>query len=177
MTSRMGLAAVTALGFPELGTSDWGAYEELAVALATDPARLTKLKRGLSAARATAPLFDTRRCHSSVRPSLRTWPWLRSRLAPPRAALPPACGSPASRWRSAATCPFRLPSPTARVRSACTGGCRTGSGFCTRLSRSLICRRGSTPAPARCTALWKPRLPRPVRMVAGELARSGAGQT
>ena len=61
MASRMGLTAVSALGFPELGTSDWGAYEELAVALATDPAQLQELKRGLSAARATAPLFDTPR--------------------------------------------------------------------------------------------------------------------
>ena len=74
MVSRMGLAAVSALGFPELGVSDWEAYEELAVALATDPARLRELKRRLSAARATAPLFDTRRCPSCTPPLLLTCP-------------------------------------------------------------------------------------------------------
>ena len=62
MAARAGLTAVTAIGFPELAVSDWEAYEELAVALATDPAgRLRGLKRGLSEARATAPLFDTPR--------------------------------------------------------------------------------------------------------------------
>ena len=55
------VAAVTAAGFPELGVSDWEAYEELAVALATDPARLRALQQGLSAARTTSPLFDTPR--------------------------------------------------------------------------------------------------------------------
>ena len=62
LASRQGLAAVTAAGFPELGVSDWEAYEELAVALATDPARLRALQQGLSAARTTSRLFDTPRC-------------------------------------------------------------------------------------------------------------------
>ena len=42
--------------------ADWDAYEELAVALATDAPRLRELQRRLSTARSTAPLFDTRRC-------------------------------------------------------------------------------------------------------------------
>ena len=102
----MGLSAVTALGFPELGTSDWAAYEELAVALATDPVRLRELRRGLSAARATAPLFDTHRCHSRAALAA-VPPLLPSARPPPRAATPQRRNLPQ----------IALP---ARVRWACT---------------------------------------------------------
>ena len=68
MASRMGLTAVTAMGFPELGASDWAEYKELAVALATDPLRLRSLQRELSAARASSALFDTRRYESRADP-------------------------------------------------------------------------------------------------------------
>ena len=121
MASRMGLGAVSAMGFPELGVSDWAAYTALAVALATDPAQLQELKRGLSAARATAPLFDTRRCSS------------RAALA---AVLPPLlfCIPPhalAGR-RSATALPAALAPPSHdHTKPACTGGCGTGSGCCT----------------------------------------------
>ena len=61
MVARAGLAAVTVMGFPELANSDWEEYEELAVALATDPVRLRALQQGLSTARTTSPFFDTPR--------------------------------------------------------------------------------------------------------------------
>ena len=119
MAARAGLAAVTAMGFPELANSDWEEYKELAVALATDPARLRSLQRGLSAARATSPLFDTPRCHPV--------PYVRTRArcasvagflaAPPFAAA--GCQSASQQQpppRYACTCPD-------------PGGCVTGSDW------------------------------------------------
>jgi protein O-GlcNAc transferase len=48
-----------AAGLPELITDSLEAYESLAQALATDPARLAELRGRLASQRDTAPLFDT----------------------------------------------------------------------------------------------------------------------
>ena len=58
-TSRVAASLLTAVGLPELITTDLGAYERDALALARDPARLGALRERLAANRLTAPLFDT----------------------------------------------------------------------------------------------------------------------
>ena len=70
---------MTAIGYPELAAPDWAAYEDLAVTLATQPERLRELHQGLSVARATAPLFDTRGWVALPPPS----------YAPPASETPP----------------------------------------------------------------------------------------
>lgn len=50
-----------AAGLPELVVESQEAYEALAVALATDPARLHALRRRLVETRESCPLFDTPR--------------------------------------------------------------------------------------------------------------------
>jgi protein O-GlcNAc transferase len=57
--SRVGASLLTAVGLPELIVQDFNQYEDLAVALAKDPARLAALRQNLEANRATAPLFNT----------------------------------------------------------------------------------------------------------------------
>lgn len=56
---RVAASLLTTLGIAELIVDSPPAYEELAVALATDPARLAALRARLDAARLTTPLFDT----------------------------------------------------------------------------------------------------------------------
>jgi len=58
---RVAASLLTAAGLPELITETAEDYENLAVALARDPARLKALRDRLAANRATAPLFDTPR--------------------------------------------------------------------------------------------------------------------
>jgi predicted O-linked N-acetylglucosamine transferase (SPINDLY family) len=58
---RMAASLLTAIGLPELITCTQPQYEELAVALATDPPRLAAIKHKLAENRSTTPLFDTRR--------------------------------------------------------------------------------------------------------------------
>ena len=60
-TSRVAASLLTAVGLPELITTDLAAYEREALALARDPARLRALRDRLAANRETAPLFDTPR--------------------------------------------------------------------------------------------------------------------
>jgi protein O-GlcNAc transferase len=55
---RVAASVLTAAGLPELITADCAAYEELALALARDPARLATVRGELRAARRSA-LFDT----------------------------------------------------------------------------------------------------------------------
>lgn len=57
--SRVSAGLLAAAGVPEMVTRDIGAYKDLAVALATDAARLGEVRQRLAAARHTAPLFDT----------------------------------------------------------------------------------------------------------------------
>ncbi|MBP0650396.1 hypothetical protein J8J40_25445, partial [Mycobacterium tuberculosis] len=55
---RVGTSLLRTLGLDELVTTTAEDYENLAVALAKDPARLAALKSRIAAARATSPLFD-----------------------------------------------------------------------------------------------------------------------
>ena len=58
---RVGASLLRALDLPEFITASLVEYEELAVALAHDPARLAALKSKLAAHRLAKPLFDTPR--------------------------------------------------------------------------------------------------------------------
>jgi predicted O-linked N-acetylglucosamine transferase (SPINDLY family) len=58
--SRMGASLCAAAGVPEMICENARAYEERAVALATQPAELETVRRRLVEARRTAPLFDAR---------------------------------------------------------------------------------------------------------------------
>ena len=57
--SRMAASLLTAVGLPELITVTQDQYEDLAVAVGSDPARMESLKRRLAANRLTTPLFDS----------------------------------------------------------------------------------------------------------------------
>jgi predicted O-linked N-acetylglucosamine transferase (SPINDLY family) len=58
---RVAASLLRAVGLPELVAADGADYEALAIALATDPARLRAVAARLAAARASAPLFDAAR--------------------------------------------------------------------------------------------------------------------
>jgi protein O-GlcNAc transferase len=57
--ARVAASLLSAIRLPELIAATPEHYEELAVALATDPERLADIKRRLAERRLTAPLFDT----------------------------------------------------------------------------------------------------------------------
>ena len=57
--ARVAASLLTALGLTGLITATAKDYEDLAVALANDPARLAEIRNKLEHARLTAPLFDT----------------------------------------------------------------------------------------------------------------------
>jgi predicted O-linked N-acetylglucosamine transferase (SPINDLY family) len=59
--SRMAASQLHALGLPELVATTPGRYYELALALATDPARLAATRARLARGLATSPLFDCER--------------------------------------------------------------------------------------------------------------------
>jgi predicted O-linked N-acetylglucosamine transferase (SPINDLY family) len=59
--SRMAGSLLTAAGVPELITDSLGAYEEVALRMARDPALLNSLRQRLTEGRATSPLFDMAR--------------------------------------------------------------------------------------------------------------------
>jgi predicted O-linked N-acetylglucosamine transferase (SPINDLY family) len=58
---RVAASLLTAAGLPDLITETAEEYEQLALALARNPARLGAYRDRLAAGRATAPLFDTPR--------------------------------------------------------------------------------------------------------------------
>jgi predicted O-linked N-acetylglucosamine transferase (SPINDLY family) len=58
---RVAASLLSASGLPELITSGWDEYENAAVALATDPARLAGLRAALARNRDSCRLFDTPR--------------------------------------------------------------------------------------------------------------------
>ncbi len=58
LVSRIAGSQLSAIGLPELITTGFADYEALALALATDPARLSAYRQRLSANRRTMPLFD-----------------------------------------------------------------------------------------------------------------------
>jgi predicted O-linked N-acetylglucosamine transferase (SPINDLY family) len=57
--ARMGASLLKAVGLPELIAPSLEVYEELAVALATEPGRIEAVKRKLNANKRNSPLFDT----------------------------------------------------------------------------------------------------------------------
>ena len=57
--SRMGASLLTAAHLPELVAPDAQGYEDLAVALATDPQRLSAIRSRLQRTRMSVPLFDS----------------------------------------------------------------------------------------------------------------------
>jgi predicted O-linked N-acetylglucosamine transferase (SPINDLY family) len=59
--SRVAASLLHAVGLPELATSSFAEYEDLARALACDPDRLASIKTKLEKSRDTAALFDTAR--------------------------------------------------------------------------------------------------------------------
>lgn len=61
MASRVAASILHAAGLDELITSSAAEYEELAVALATDPDRLYAMRRHLESTRETSAAFDTAR--------------------------------------------------------------------------------------------------------------------
>jgi len=61
MAARVASSLLNAVGLPELVADSDAHYEELAVAIATSPAKLAELKRKLHSNLATCPLFDTPR--------------------------------------------------------------------------------------------------------------------
>ncbi len=58
---RVATSLLKAIGLPEMITETPQAYEDLAIALSQDPARLASIRQKLAQNRATAPLFDTPR--------------------------------------------------------------------------------------------------------------------
>jgi predicted O-linked N-acetylglucosamine transferase (SPINDLY family) len=59
-SARVAASLLKAVGLAELTTSTQADYEELAIALASDAQRLTRIRRTLTDNRVSAPLFDTR---------------------------------------------------------------------------------------------------------------------
>ena len=59
--ARMGASLLTTAGTPDLITETPQDYEDMAVALAADPAKLARTREKLALGVATGPLFDTRR--------------------------------------------------------------------------------------------------------------------
>lgn len=59
--ARVGASLLRAASLPELVTHDLAAYEALALALATTPARMQALRERLGVGRASHPLFDSER--------------------------------------------------------------------------------------------------------------------
>jgi predicted O-linked N-acetylglucosamine transferase (SPINDLY family) len=58
--SRVVASVLNAIGLPELVTTTLEDYERLAIELATNPEKLTRIKRKLADNRLTTPLFDTK---------------------------------------------------------------------------------------------------------------------
>jgi predicted O-linked N-acetylglucosamine transferase (SPINDLY family) len=56
---RVGASLLSAAGLPELITESLESYRECALGLARSPSALAGLREQLSAARATAPVFDS----------------------------------------------------------------------------------------------------------------------
>ncbi len=72
--ARVSASLLNAIGLPELVVDQLGAYERLAVRLATHPAELQKIKMQLSENRLAMPLFDTSRFIKSLEAAyLKMW--------------------------------------------------------------------------------------------------------
>jgi protein O-GlcNAc transferase len=82
---RVAASLLQAAGLPELITTSSADYETLALALATDPARLQALRQRLAAARDTCPLFDTPRFARGIEAAFEAMQARRQRGLPPGA--------------------------------------------------------------------------------------------
>jgi predicted O-linked N-acetylglucosamine transferase (SPINDLY family)/SAM-dependent methyltransferase len=90
-SSRMAGSLLRAVDLPQLITYNFADYEELAVALAADPARIAAMKRQLAANRVTCPLFDSPRFVRHFEAALqRVAKPAAPRLAAPQHAVRPA---------------------------------------------------------------------------------------
>jgi predicted O-linked N-acetylglucosamine transferase (SPINDLY family) len=84
--SRVAGSLLHAIGLPELVVEDQDDYFELAFALATDTARLGKLRRTLAGNRLSAPLFDIK-AYTCALETLYGRMWERHRAGSPPAAI------------------------------------------------------------------------------------------
>ena len=96
---RVCASLLSAVGLPELATADLRAYEALALALATDPARLASVRERLRIGRERAPLFDSARFTRElealyVRMAERWRAGLAPEHLPPRPVAVPAVAPP-----------------------------------------------------------------------------------
>ncbi|MET0321341.1 MAG: tetratricopeptide repeat protein [Duganella sp.] len=90
-SSRMAGSLLRAVDLPQLITYNFADYEDLAVALAADPARIAAMKRQLAANRLTCPLFDSPRFVRHFEAALqRVAKPAAPRLAAPQHAVRPA---------------------------------------------------------------------------------------
>ena len=83
-SSRMAGSLLRAVDLPQLITYNFADYEEKAVALANDPARIASMKRQLAANRLTCPLFDSPRFVRNLEAALQKV----AKPAAPRLAAP-----------------------------------------------------------------------------------------
>jgi predicted O-linked N-acetylglucosamine transferase (SPINDLY family) len=85
--SRVAGSLLRAVGLPELITHDSAGYEQLALALAHEPARLGGMRRHLEGVRASTPLFDIDRTRREIETAYQqTWEiWRRGE--PPRSMV------------------------------------------------------------------------------------------
>lgn len=87
---RVAASLLSAIGLPELITHTEQDYEDLAVALAAEPARLAAIRRKLAGNRLAAPLFDTARFTRHLEEAYRTMTQRqRAGLAPDHFAVEP----------------------------------------------------------------------------------------
>jgi hypothetical protein len=119
-SGRVAASLLTAAGLPDLVAGDTQAYEDLAIALARDPARLAALRRRLRDNRARAPLFDTGRYTRRIEAAYQA----RRRRSPFRKRSE-VCG--AGRDVQAAT--MRRPLAAGRLSSARLIACSSRSGL------------------------------------------------
>jgi predicted O-linked N-acetylglucosamine transferase (SPINDLY family) len=82
--SRVAASLLQAIGLPEMIASSLGDYEDLALRLARDPARLSAIRAKLARNRETYPLFDTAHVTRNLESAYQTM-WERLQLG-----LPPA---------------------------------------------------------------------------------------
>ena len=86
---RVGASLLHAVGLPELATTSLAQYEELALALATEPERLAAIKARLVRNRESEPLFDTARFTRHLESAYTTmWERQQAGLPPVSFAVP-----------------------------------------------------------------------------------------
>jgi protein O-GlcNAc transferase len=88
--ARVAGSLLQAIGLPELVTTSTGDFEALAIALATDPARLQALGQRLLANRATHPLYATDRLRRHIESAYATMWEIHAKGQLPRAIRVPA---------------------------------------------------------------------------------------